>query len=70
MKEMLKRDPPCGHLFMFRGQRENQIKMLWHDRQRISRLAKRPERERYVWQRIEGESVTITANAAVRNVEI
>jgi transposase len=31
VQEKLKRDPHCGHLFVFRGRRGGLIKVLWHD---------------------------------------
>src|SRR6266851_3119273 len=33
VQETLKRDPHCGHLFVFRGKRGGLIKVLWHDGQ-------------------------------------
>jgi hypothetical protein len=32
---MLKQDPHCGHLFVFRGRRGDLVKVLWHDGQVI-----------------------------------
>src|SRR5690242_2149601 len=61
VQEVLKRDPHCGHLFVFRGRRGGLIKVLWHDGQGMCLLAKRLERGRFVWPRTEGEAVTITA---------
>jgi transposase len=61
VQETLKRDPHCGHLFVFRGKRGGLIKVLWHDGQGLCLLAKRLERGRFVWPRTEGEAVTITA---------
>jgi len=29
--EVLKRDPHCGHLFVFRGRRSDLIKIIWHE---------------------------------------
>ena len=61
VQETLKRDPHCGHLFVFRGKRGGLIKVLWHDGQGLCLLAKRLDRGRFVWPRTEGEAVTITA---------
>jgi transposase len=61
VQEVLKRDPHCGHLFVFRGIRGSLIKVLWHDGQGMCLLAKRLERGRFMWPRTEGEAVTITA---------
>jgi transposase len=33
VQETLKRDPHCGHLFVFRGKRRDLVKILWHDGQ-------------------------------------
>src|SRR5258708_7461558 len=56
-----KRDPPRGHLFVFRGQRRGLIKVLWHDGQGMCLLAKRLERGRFMWPRTEGAAVTISS---------
>ena len=60
VQETLKRDPHCGHLFVFRGKRGGLIKVLWHDGQGMCLFAKRLERGRFMWPRTEGEAVTIT----------
>jgi transposase len=44
VQEMLKRDPHCGHLFVFRGKRGGLIKVLWHDGQGLCLLANRGAR--------------------------
>jgi len=44
VQETLKRDPHCGHLFVFRGKRGGLIKVLWHDGQGMCLLAKRSAR--------------------------
>lgn len=33
VQETLKRDPMCGHLFVFRGRGGGLIKVIWHDGQ-------------------------------------
>ena len=33
VQEALKRDPMCGHLFVFRGRGGGLIKVIWHDGQ-------------------------------------
>ena len=45
--DALKRDPHCGHLFVFRGKRGGLIKVLWHDGQGMYLFAKRLERGRF-----------------------
>ena len=44
VQETLKRDPHCGHLFVFRGKRGGLVKILWHDGQGMCLLTKRLER--------------------------
>jgi transposase len=61
VQEVLKRDPHCGHLFVFRGKRGGLLKILWHDGQGMCLFAKRLERGRFVWPRTEGEAVSIGA---------
>lgn len=60
VQETLRRDPHCGHLFVFRGKRGGLLKILWHDGQGICLFAKRLDRGRFVWPRTEGETVTIS----------
>ena len=60
VQETLKRDPHCGHLFVFRGKRGGLVKILWHDGQGMCLFAKRLDRGRFVWPRTKGEAVTIT----------
>lgn len=60
VQEMLKRDPHCGHLFVFRGKRGDLIKLLWHDGQGMCLYEKRLERGRFIWPCTVGEAVTIT----------
>ncbi|WP_245958506.1 transposase [Pelagibacterium sediminicola] len=31
VQEVLKRDPHCGHLFVFRGRQGNLVRIIWHD---------------------------------------
>jgi len=49
VQETLRRDPHCGHLFVFRGRRGDLIKVLWHDGQGLCLYAKRLERGRFLW---------------------
>jgi transposase len=60
VQEVLKRDPHCGHLFVFRGRRGDLLKILWHDGQGMCLYAKRLERGRFIWPGTAGEAVTIT----------
>jgi transposase len=60
VQETLKRDPHCGHLFVFRGRRGDLIKLLWHDGQGLCLFAKRLEKGKFIWPSTAGEAVTIT----------
>jgi hypothetical protein len=44
VQEVLNRNPPGGHVFCFRGQRGNLLKMIWHDGQETSFYERRLER--------------------------
>ena len=48
-QSVLKQDPYCGHLFVFRGRRGDLIKMIWWDGQGACLFSKRLERGRFVW---------------------
>jgi transposase len=60
VQEMLKRDPHCGHLFVFRGRRGDLVKILWHDGQGLCLFSKRLERGRFLWPSAADGTVTIT----------
>jgi len=60
VQEVLKQDPHCGHLFVFRGKRGDLVKLLWHDGQGLCLLAKRLEHGRFIWPNTVGDAVTIT----------
>ena len=47
--QVLGADPFSGHLFLFRGRRGDQIKMIWWDGQGACLFTKRLERGRFVW---------------------
>ena len=60
VQETLKRDPHCGHLFVFRGRRGDLIKCLWSDGQGLCLFAKRLERGRFLWPSTADGTVTIS----------
>jgi transposase len=60
VQETLKRDPHCGHLFVFRGRRGDLIKCLWSDGQGLCLFAKRLERGRFLWPSTADGVVTIS----------
>ncbi|XKM37790.1 IS66 family insertion sequence element accessory protein TnpB (plasmid) [Rhizobium ruizarguesonis] len=43
VQETLKRDPMCGHLFVFRGRGGGLIKVIWHDGQGACLFTKKLE---------------------------
>ncbi|WP_348626957.1 IS66 family insertion sequence element accessory protein TnpB [Rhizobium sp. SEMIA4064] len=47
VQETLKRDPMCGHLFVFRGRGGGLIKVIWHDGQGACLFTKKLERGRF-----------------------
>jgi transposase len=60
VQETLKRDPHCGHLFVFRGRRGDLIKILWHDGLGMCLFSKRLERGRFLWPSAADGTVSIT----------
>jgi transposase len=60
VQETLKRDPHCGHLFVFRGRRSDLIKCRWNDDQGLCLFAKRLERGRFLWPSTADGVVTIS----------
>ena len=53
VQTVLRRDPFSGHVFAFRGRRGDLVKLLWWDGDGLCLYAKRLERGRFVWPRIE-----------------
>ena len=47
-------------LFVFRGRRDNLIKVLWHDGQGMCLFSKRLERGRFIWPSPADGTVAIT----------
>ena len=61
VQETLKRDPHCGHLFVFRSRRGDLIKCLWSDGQGLWLFAKQLERGRFLWPSMADGTVTISS---------
>jgi transposase len=59
-QEVLKQDPFAGHLFAFRGKRGDLVKVLYWDGQGFCLLAKRLEKDRFVWPVTKEGSITLT----------
>ena len=60
-EKILKADPYCGHLFVFRGRRGDLIKVIWWDGQGACLFSKRLERGRFVWPSAAGGKLVIGA---------
>lgn len=60
VQQVLQRDPFCGHLFLFRSKRADRLKLLWWDGSGLCLFAKRLEKGRFVWPRVENGAITLT----------
>lgn len=60
VSQVLREDPFSGHLFLFRGKRGDRLKALYWDGSGFCLFAKRLERGRFVWPRVEAGAVTLT----------
>lgn len=60
VQEALKRDPMCGHLFVFRGRGGGLIKVIWHGGQGACLFTKKLERGRFIWPSAADGTVVIT----------
>lgn len=49
VQNILRDDPFCGHLFIFRGRRGDMIKVLWADEDGLYLLTRRLECGRFIW---------------------
>ena len=57
---VLRADPYCGHLFVFRGRRGDLIKVIWWDGQGACLFSKHLERGRFVWPSVADGKLSIT----------
>jgi transposase len=62
VEEALRRNPHAGDLYVFRGGRDDLIKILWHDGLGMSLYAKRLERGRLIWPSPADGVVSISAS--------
>jgi transposase len=60
VQTVLKENPLSGHVFVFRGRRGDLIKVLWWDGDGLCLFAKRLERGRFVWPRVETGVVSLS----------
>lgn len=56
----LEQQPYSGHVFVFRGRRGDQIKVLWFDGDGLCLFQKRLERGRFVWPQAESGTVSLS----------
>jgi transposase len=60
VQSVLERDPFSGHVFAFRGRRGDLVKILWWSGDGLCLFAKRLERGRFVWPRVEEGVAALT----------
>lgn len=68
VQETLKRDPMCGHLFVFRGRGGGLIKVIWHDGQGACLFTKKLERGRFIWPSVADGTVKAYRRLAAPNL--
>jgi transposase len=52
--------PFSGHVFVFRGRRGDIVKLLWWDGDGLCLFAKRLERGRFIWPKVETGTVRLS----------
>lgn len=57
---VMEQDPYSGHVFIFRGRRGDLIKLLWWDGDGLCLFAKRLERGRFIWPKVEKGAVPLS----------
>jgi transposase len=60
VQTVLQQSPFCGHVFVFRGRRGDLIKLLWYGDGGLCLFAKRLERGRFIWPRVESGKVMLS----------
>jgi transposase len=56
----LEQNPFNGHVFVFRGKRGDLIKLLWFDGDGLCLFAKRLERGRFIWPKVEQGRIALS----------
>ena len=64
-EQVLAGDPYSGHLFLFRGRRGDQIKIIWWDGQGACLFTKRLERGRFVWPSAKEGKISLSAYSGI-----
>jgi len=59
-ENVLKQNPYCGHLFVFRGRRGDLIKVIWFDGQGSCLFSKRLEKGKFVWPSAKDGKLSLT----------
>jgi transposase len=63
---ILRQNPYCGHLFVFRGKRGDYVKIVYWDGSGLCLFAKRLENSRFVWPpMVDGSFQMTTAQLAL-----
>lgn len=63
VREQIRADPLCGHLFVFFGRRGDLVKVLWWDRSGFCIFAKRLERGRFALPGVAAGAVQVEMEA-------
>ena len=57
---VLSKDPFAGHVFVFRGRRGDQVKLLWWSGDGMNLYIKRLERGRFIWPQADSGAVYLS----------
>jgi transposase len=60
VQSTLQEQPYSGHVFVFRGRKGDQVKLLWADRDGLCLFIKRLERGRFVWPQAHDGAIHLT----------
>jgi transposase len=60
VQNVLHEQPFSGHVFVFRGRRGDIVKLLWWDGDGLCLFAKRLERGRFIWPKVETGTVRLS----------
>jgi transposase len=60
VQNTLQQQPFSGHIFLFRGRRGDIVKLLWWDGDGLCLFAKRLERGRFIWPKVDSGTVQLS----------